>query len=585
MAIGASGGLLRVLRPPEGKVSCFDDGFDGLQVAFVVCGRLLVADCRRVVMDDVLGAVQIGMFRVKCRFFDAGYLKLCRSGLQVACCPKHHDRMNGRFFNAMHKLALIIYALSKLGLLFALLLLLPAAVAYVYQDGALYAFLDTALLTFFTSVLVWFLTRSYRRELRPRDGFTLVFSFWLGFAAVAALPFYWHLPHMSYTDAFFEAISGLTTTGATVFGDLDTLAPSLNFWRHMLNWLGGMGIIVLAVAILPLLGVGGTQLFKAEIPGINKDSKMAPRISQTAKNLWLIYLFFTILTCFGLRLSGMTWFDAICHAMSCFSLGGFSTHDAGIAHFDSVAIEAVLSASSIVAAINFTNHFYAFRRRSLNVYRHDTEVRVMLSVLAASIVVFSLYMWYKGFYDSLGQSLRYVGFNFISIGLANGYANTNFAAWPLLPALWMFFLANVLCNAGSAGGGIKTVRAIVLFRFSLREMLLLLHPNAVRTVKINGQNISERTALTVLAFVFVYFMTVVLFTFALMFTGLDFLTALSGTIACITNAGPALGSLGPTASYAALSDVQKWLCTAVMLLGRLEIFTVLMLFTPAYWKK
>lgn len=485
----------------------------------------------------------------------------------------------------MYKLAPIIHALSKLGLVFSLLLLAPAGVSWLYRDGVFWAFADTALVTLGGSLTAWLLTRRHQRELRTRDGFTLVFLFWIGFATVASLPFFWHLPEISYTDAFFEAISGLTTTGATVMSNLDSLPASLNFWRHMLNWLGGMGIIVLAVAILPMLGVGGTQLFKAEIPGINKDSKMAPRISQTAKTLWAIYVFFTVLTCLALRLAGMSWFDAVCHAMSCFSLGGFSTHDASIAYFDSVAVETVLSVSSIIAAVNFTNHFYAVRQRSLSVYLKDTEVRVMLFTLLGSIAVFSLYLWYKEFYADLGESLRFVSFNFISIGLANGYANANFAAWPLLPALWMYFLANVLANAGSAGGGIKTIRAVVLFKFSLREMLLLLHPKAVHTVKINGRQIPERMALTVLAFIFVYFMTVVLFTFALMASGLDFVTALSGTIACITNAGPALGSLGPASNYAALSDVQKWLCTVVMLLGRLEIFTVLILFTPAYWRK
>ena len=485
----------------------------------------------------------------------------------------------------MYKLAPIIHALSKLGFVFSLLMLVPAFVSWLYQDGLFRVFADTALITLAGSAAAWGLTRRQQRELHTRVGFTLVVLFRLGFASVAGLPFYWSLPEVSPTDAFFEAISGLTTTGATILTHLDTLAPSLNFWRHMLNWLGGMGLIVLAVAILPMLGVGGTQLFKAEIPGINKDSKMAPRISQTAKTLWVIYVFFTLLTCLALRMAGMSWFDAVCHAMSCFSLGGFSTRDSSIAYFDSVAVEIVLSVSSIIAAVNFTNHFYAFRQRSLQIYWKDNEVRVMLFTLLASIAVFSLYLWQKQFYSSWPDALRYVSFNFISIGLANGYANANFAAWPLLASLWMFFLSNVLSNAGSAGGGIKTIRAIVLFKFSLREMLLLLHPKAVRTVKINGRHVPDRMALTVLAFIFVYFMTVVLFTFALMATGLDFVTALSGTIACITNAGPGLGSLGPASNYAALSDVQKWLCSAVMLLGRLEIFTVLILFTPAYWRK
>lgn len=484
----------------------------------------------------------------------------------------------------MYKIAPIVHVLSKLAALYAVLLLVPTLVSYLYHDSAFNAFAGTALATLAGSTAVWAATRKHDRELRPRDGFTLVFLLWLGFAAISALPFYLYFPNIGYTDAFFEAVSGLTTTGATVMSSLDTLAPSLNFWRHMMNWLGGMGIIVLAVAILPMLGVGGTQLFKAEIPGIDKDSKMAPRISQTAKRLWLVYLTFTLLTCMGLKWAGMGWFDAVCHAMSAFSLGGFSTHDASIAFFDSPAIEAVLIAATMLGAVNFASHFAMAREKSPKPYWRDEEARAMLTILAASIAAASVYMWQQGYYTPL-EALRYVGFNFVSIGLANGFANADFATWPLLVTLWMFFLSNVLANTGSMGGGIKMARALVLAKFSLREVSLLLHPNAVRTVKLNRRSISDRTAMAVMAFIFVYFMTVVIFTLGLLASGMDFITALSATIACITNAGPGLGAVGPADNYAALSGLQKWMCAAVMLLGRLEIFTVFILFTPDYWKK
>ena len=484
----------------------------------------------------------------------------------------------------MYKIAPIVHVLSKLAVLYAVLLLVPTLVSYLYHDSAFNAFAGTALATLAGSTAVWAATRKHDRELRPRDGFTLVFLLWLGFAAISALPFYLYFPNIGYTDAFFEAVSGLTTTGATVMSSLDTLAPSLNFWRHMMNWLGGMGIIVLAVAILPMLGVGGTQLFKAEIPGIDKDSKMAPRISQTAKRLWLVYLTFTLLTCMGLKWAGMGWFDAVCHAMSAFSLGGFSTHDASIAFFDSPAIEAVLIAATLLGAVNFASHFAMAREKSPKPYWRDEEARAMLTILAASIAAASVYMWQQGYYTPL-EALRYVGFNFVSIGLANGFANADFATWPLLVTLWMFFLSNVLANTGSMGGGIKMARALVLAKFSLREVSLLLHPNAVRTVKLNRRSISDRTAMAVMAFIFVYFMTVVIFTLGLLASGMDFITALSATIACITNAGPGLGAIGPADNYGALSGLQKWMCAAVMLLGRLEIFTVFILFTPDYWKK
>ena len=484
----------------------------------------------------------------------------------------------------MYKIAPIVHVLSKLAALYAVLLLVPTLVSYLYHDSAFNAFAGTALATLAGSTAIWAATRKHDRELRPRDGFTLVFLLWLGFAAISALPFYLYFPNIGYTDAFFEAVSGLTTTGATVMSSLDTLAPSLNFWRHMMNWLGGMGIIVLAVAILPMLGVGGTQLFKAEIPGIDKDSKMAPRISQTAKRLWLVDLGFTLLTCAALKWAGMGWFDAVCHAMSAFSLGGFSTHDASIAFYKSPAIEAVIAAATLFGAFNFANHFAMAREKSLRPYWRDEEARVMLIVLFASIAAAALYLWQQGYYP-FADALRYAGFNFISIGLANGFANADFARWPLLVTLWMFFLSNVLANTGSMGGGIKMARALVLAKFSLREVSLLLHPNAVRTVKLNKRSVSERTAMAVMAFIFVYFMTVVIFTLGLMAGGMDFVTALSATVACITNAGPGLGSVGPGDNYAALTDLQKWMCCAVMLLGRLEIFTVFILFTPDYWKK
>lgn len=484
----------------------------------------------------------------------------------------------------MRKILPTLHILVKLGMLLAVLMLVPAAVSFYFHDGAETVFSATGLITFSLCLPVWFFTRSHHHELRPRDGFALVTMLWLAFALIAAMPFYFYFEEMSFTDAFFEAISGLTTTGATIMSGLDTLAPSLNFWRHMLNWLGGMGIIVLAVAILPMLGVGGTRLFQAEIPGIEKDAKMAPRISQTAKRLWLFYLGCTLLTGLGLHLAGMGWFDAVCHAMSAFALGGFSTRDKGIAAFDSAAVEWVIALATLAGGINFATHFKALRHRCLRPYWRDEEVRTLLLLLAASVAAATLYFYFTGRYG-LGDALRYVGFNFISIGLASGFANTDFGVWPLTVSLWMFFLANVLANTGSMGGGIKLARAIALAKFSLRETVLLQHPNAVRTVKVNGSSLTEHLAMAIMAFIFAYFMIVVAATFALMISGMDLISAISAVIACITNAGPGLGIVGPAHNYAALTDLQKWLCAAVMLLGRLEIFTVFILFTPGYWKK
>jgi len=483
----------------------------------------------------------------------------------------------------MNKLVPTFHILSKLGMFFSLLILMPTIVSYVYDDDAFPVFWHTAAISELLFFLIWLLCRKRQHELRPRDGFSLVVMLWLGFACIAALPFYYYFPEMSFTDAFFEAMSGLTTTGATVISGLDTLPPSINFWRHMLNWLGGMGIIVLAVAILPMLGVGGTQLFKAEIAGVHKD-KTSPRISQTAKQLWQFYLACTLWIAIALHWAGMGWFDAACHAMSSFALGGFSTHDDNIAFFNSPAIEWVIIGATLLGGINFANHFAALRQKSLRHYWQDEEVRTMILLLSGSIVVVALYLAYKDFY-SLADAFRFVAFNFVSIGLASGFSNADFATWPLIASLWMFFLANILANTGSMGGGVKLVRILALCKILKREMTLLQHPNAVHVVKVNGHKLSDHVAMAIAAFVFVYFCTVTLFTFALMISGLDLVSSLTAVIACITNAGPGLGVVGPSHDYTVLSTAQKWICAVVMLLGRLEIFTVLMLFTPAYWRK
>ncbi len=484
----------------------------------------------------------------------------------------------------MRKILPTVHMLSKLGFLFSLTMVFPTLVSYIYGDEAFFSFAGTALVAIVLSVSAWIATRAYQRELRPRDGFALVTALWIGFALVAAFPMYLYLPEMSFADAFFEAMSGLTTTGATVIDGLDTLAPSINFWRHLLNWLGGMGIIVLAVAVLPMLGVGGTQLFKAEITGIEKDNKNAPRISQTAKRLWMLYLAYTLWTLLALHWAGMTWFDALCHAMASLALGGFSTHDNSIAYFDSPLIEWIIIVATIIGGINFANHFTAFKEKTVRHYWHDEEVRTTLLLLGGSIVVASLYLWYKDFYG-LADAFRYVSFNFVSIGMANGFTNADFGTWPLVVSLWMLFLSNVLANTGSTGGGIKMARMLTMAKFAFRESAILQHPNAVRTVKVNGRSLNERVAMSVVAFVFVYFMTVVVFSFLMMLSGLDLISGVTAVVACITNTGPGLGSVGPAHNYAALSDMQKWLLSAVMLLGRLEIFTVFILFTPQYWKK
>ncbi|WP_434777306.1 TrkH family potassium uptake protein [Neisseria sp. Ec49-e6-T10] len=488
-------------------------------------------------------------------------------------------------YDFRHKLYPILHALSKLGLLFSAILLLPALVSYIYDDGLLHTYLTSSAFAALITASTWIITQKYQRELKPRDGITFVVLLWIIFALVACLPFYIHFPYITFTDAFFESISGLTTTGATIMTGLDSLAPSLNFWRHFLNWIGGMGIIILAVAIFPLLGLGGVQLYKGEMPGFQSDNnKLAPQITKIAKHLWFVYVFLTFLCILSLKLAGMNWLDAVCHALSTLSLGGFSTHDHSIAYFDSVAIEMVLCVFMLLAIMNFTTHFFAFKTKKLSFYKNDQEAKYAFAILFTSIILAALYLWLKNIY-SFSESFRHVFFNYVSIGTTAGFMGANYTVWPPVIALWMLFLGTFISGSGSTGGGIKMARAIVLFKFSVREMILLLHPNAVRTVKINNSPVSERMAFSTLAFIFVYFITIILFSFALMLSDLDFFSSFSAAISCITNNGTGLGIIDATHNFASLTAYQKWVCMLAMLMGRMEIFTILILFTPAYWRK
>ena len=462
---------------------------------------------------------------------------------------------------------------------------MPIAAALIYQDGTLNLFLRDMCLTLGAGVFLWLLTRQHEADLRARDGFILVVITWIGLAAVATFPLLSHIEGLSFTDAYFETMSGLSTTGSTVLSQIDYLPPALNLWRHELNWIGGMGIIVLAVAILPILGVGGRQLYVAETPGPVKDSKLTPRITETAKNLWLTYAITTLMCILALKWAGMDWFDAVCHAFATLGLGGFSTHDASIGYFNSPEIEAVLICFMLLAGMNFATHFLAFREKSLMPYRMDLEAVPYLILMLTSIGGVGIYLHWTGTYPEALTALRHAAFNVVSIGTDCGFASQDFNEWPLFAPLWMLFLSCIAVSTGSTGGGIKMMRTLILIKQSQLQMLLLRHPAAVIPLKLGGQVINSRIILSVLGFIFAYFMTVVSLTLVLVITGLDLVSAFSAVVASINNAGPGLGSVGPTTNYSELTDVQTWTCTLAMFLGRIEIFTALILFTPAFWRR
>jgi trk system potassium uptake protein TrkH len=484
----------------------------------------------------------------------------------------------------MRALLPVAHVLGALLMVFALTYLLPIATSLVYDDGTATSFLFAMAIDFAIGLGLWGATRRSRQDLRPRDGYLLVTAGWLLMAAAAGIPLVFALPGLSYTDVFFETMSGLTTTGATVIVGLDTLQPSINLWRHALQWYGGMGIIVLAIAILPLLGVGGMQLYRAEMPGAYKD-KLTPRITDTAKALWLVYAGITALCVLALRLAGMDWFDALCHAFSAVALGGFSTHDDSIGHFNSPAIEAVLVAFMIVAAMNFHSHFAAVRTRSLRVYVGDAEAKSLLRLVLASVAAISLYLWLRGVYPEYLTALRHTAFNLVSVALTCGYASVDYSAWPAFAVFWMLFLSCVTCSTGSTGNGIKMFRTLMLLQQALREFKRLIHPQLVSPLRFGSHVVPNGIVYAILAFIFVYFTSVVGFTFVLMLSGMPLVSAFSASVSWINNIGPGLNEVGPAANYAALTDFQKWVGVFAMLAGRLELFTVFVLFTPDFWRK
>lgn len=485
----------------------------------------------------------------------------------------------------MNQILPVAHVLGLMLMVFSVTYVMPIAASLIYSDGTFVDFMLAVTINFLLGYLLWSTTRRFQRELKPRDGYLLVVLAWTGMAAFATLPLLLVINGLSFTDAYFETMSGLTTTGATVLTGLDKLPEAINLWRHELNWLGGMGIIVFAVAILPLLGVGGMQVYKAETPGPMKETKLTPRIAETAKNLWLVYFGITAACIIALKLAGMTWLDAICHAFAAMSLGGFSTHDANVGFFDSVAIEAVLVFFMLVAGMNFATHFLAWRGKSLRIYRHDPEAMAFLFVVLASCVGVAWFLWLKGTYPSFWTALRHAAFNLVSIATDCGFASVDFNQWPIFAPLWMLFLSCVSVSSGSTGGGIKMVRTLILYRQSYREMVKLLHPAAVQPLKIGEATIPNTVVFAVLGFIFLYFMSIVTLTFMLMASGVDFVSSFSAIIACINNAGPGLNQVGPATNYASLSDFQTWVCTFAMLLGRLEVFTLLIIFTPTFWRK
>lgn len=485
----------------------------------------------------------------------------------------------------MGRIAVVLNLLSVVVVIFAASMLLPLGVSLALADGAERAYDISILTTALLGGLGWIVTRGRVHELQLRDGFLLVVLVWTVLPGFATLPLMGYLQKLSFTDAYFETMAAITTTGSTVLAGLDQLPPSINLWRALLQWLGGMGIIVLAIAILPLLGVGGSQLFKAETPGPMKDTKLTPRITETAKGLWLVYLGITIACALAFRWAGMNWLDAVIHAFTTMSLGGFSSHDASFGYWNSLRVEAVAMIFMLIAGINFGTHFLAWNRRSLRPYRVDPEALAFLAVTLLSCLGIAWYLLGNQVYPNYWTALRFAAFNVVSIATTTGYANTDFNLWPIFAPLWMLFLCSFCTCAGSTGGGIKMIRAQILFKQVFRELLRIMHPRLYRPIKIAGHPVENNVVFAVLAFSFVYMSCLSVLTLVLTASGLEVVTAFSAVVACINNTGPGLNQVGPATTFEVLNDFQTWVLSFAMVLGRLELMTLLVVLTPAFWRK
>lgn len=467
-------------------------------------------------------------------------------------------------------------------MLFSFAQLFPGFLAYFFEEREfVYNFIVTGFVTFLIGCFLFFLASEKNGDLRTKDGFIITIFFWTVLGFFGSIPFYLaELEGVSYIDSLFESISGLTTTGATVLVGLDDMPRSLLFYRQLLQWLGGMGIIVLAVAVLPLLGVGGMQLYKAETPGPLKDSKLTPRITETAKALWFVYLSMTISCSILYKYFGMSWFDAVCHAFSTISIGGFSTHDDSFAFFNNSGLRWTAIIFMVISGINFALHYLAWTKKRLFHYFYDSEVKLYLSLLTSTALITYLTLYFsENIYDEMIVDSI---FQAVSIGTTTGFLTSNYSNWPLFVPIMLLIAAFIGACAGSTGGGIKVIRALILIRQGSSEITKLIHPNAVVTIKFGKKSLDPRVSESVWGFFAVYVATFLMILMFLLSQSNDFLTAFSAVGATLNNLGPGLGAVSE--NYKDLTDLSKLSLCIAMLLGRLEIFTLLLLFTPAFWR-
>jgi trk system potassium uptake protein TrkH len=466
---------------------------------------------------------------------------------------------------------------SILVMFFSLSFVIPMAISLIFDDSALNIFIITFAIIFSLGLFGWLVSRDAGDDLNQKDGFIIITFFWVVLSIAGSIPFI--LIGMPLIDAFFESMSGITTTGATVISNLDDLPESVLFYRQLLQWMGGMGLIVLAIAVMPLLGIGGGQLYKTEIPGAMNDQKLTPRIKETAQALWLIYLVLTFFCALFYYFAGMNGFDAISHSLSTVSIGGFSTHNESIGYFNNGLIEAVCIAFMLLSALSFTLHYFAIYMKRPLKYFHDPESKFFISIL---LVIFTISMAVNMLSTTGEASIRELLFHTVSIVTTTGFAIGDSSQWN--PSIGFLLLIGAFIGAcsGSVGGGIKSWRVLIMINYAYINLKKMIHPNAVISLKIGNKNVENDVASSVWGFFSIYVISFVILLLGLVMTGLDFESAFSAIGACLNNLGPGLGEVSQT--YESVSPAGKGILSFAMILGRLEIFTLLVLFTPVFWK-
>ena len=481
----------------------------------------------------------------------------------------------------MH-LAFVSRVLGLMLMVFSTSMLVPIIFATIYQENTLPMFFLAFTITMIVGFLSWLPARNMKGEIRIRDGFIITVLFWLVLSTFGALPFALSQEtNLSFIDALFESISGLTTTGATVFTNLEDLPKSILYYRQQLQWLGGIGIVVIAVSILPMIGVGGMQIYKAETPGPIKDTKLTPRIAETANALFKIYVFLTVACALAYWAAGMSWFDALSHSFSTISIGGFSTYDESLGHFDNNAVLTIASIFMVVSGLNFALHYTAWHARSIKSYISDPEARLFVLVILFGILVTTYFLYTTASIPN--EEILFVGvFQLISILTTTGFTTTEFHLWPSFLPFFLILLSFFGACAGSTGGGIKMGRILIMSQQVVREIYRLIHPNAVLPIKTKKHKIPERVTDGIWAFFGIYFFIFYVMVLLLLANNLDYITAWSATAASFNNLGPGLGAVAE--NYADLNAMSKAILCSGMLLGRLEVFTLLVVLSPTFWR-